>query len=62
MTESLTEKDLVRIERRAADSDECNLTPYWRHTVPALVAALREARAALSDLRAARVVGETVAD
>ena len=41
---TITERDLARIERRAADSDERDLTPYWRYTVPALVAALREAR------------------
>jgi hypothetical protein len=40
----ITDADLARILARANDPNECNLTPYWWATIPALVAALREAR------------------
>jgi len=45
-----SDADLARIETRVNDPNETGLTPYWRLTIPTLVAALREARKALREL------------
>ena len=50
-TDRITDEDLARIEVKVADPNETGLTPYWRITVPALVAQLREAREALETRR-----------
>jgi hypothetical protein len=46
----ITDEDLARIEARAVDSNEANLTPYWRVTVLALIVALREALVGVGEL------------